>query len=126
MPGPYVVHQSGASNVMRISAALIVRDEESTLGRCLESIREHVDEIVVVDTGSRDATKDIARQYHARLFDYPWRDDFAAARQCSFDLARGDWVFWVDADDVVFQAGSIRAELLRAARSVSCFYWKYE
>jgi glycosyltransferase involved in cell wall biosynthesis len=111
---------------MRISASLIVRDEEATLGRCLQSIREHVDEIVVVDTGSRDATKEIARQYHARLFDYPWRDDFAAARQCSFDLARGDWVFWVDADDVVLQAGSIRAELLRAPRSVNCFYWKYE
>jgi tetratricopeptide (TPR) repeat protein len=80
----------------------------------------------VVDTGSRDGTKDVARQYNAQIFDYPWRDDFAAARQCSFDLARGEWVFWVDADDVVFHAGSIRRELSRAPYSVNCFYWKYE
>jgi glycosyltransferase involved in cell wall biosynthesis len=85
-----------------------------------------VDEIVVVDTGSRDGTKDIARRYQARLFDYPWRNDFAAARQCSFDLARGDWVFWVDADDVVLEAASIRPELVQAPRGVICFYWAYE
>jgi glycosyltransferase involved in cell wall biosynthesis len=110
---------------MKISAALIVRDEEASLGHCLESLREHVDEIVVVDTGSADGTKDLARQFGAQVFDFGWRDDFAAARQCSFDLARGDWVFWVDADDVVLNAGCIRPELSSAPPGIGCYYWKY-
>jgi tetratricopeptide (TPR) repeat protein len=111
---------------MTISACLIVRDAEATLGRCLASIREQVDEIVVVDTGSRDATTDIARDYGAQVFDYAWRDDFGAARQCSFDLARGEWVFWLDADDEVAGAASLRAELASAPPRVGCFYWKYQ
>lgn len=109
---------------MRISAALIVRDEEATLGRCLDSIREHVDEIVVVDTGSCDGTQDVARRHRAQVFQFPWRNDFSAARQCSFDLARGDWVFWIDADDIVVNAGEIRMEI--AEFGADCFYWKYE
>jgi glycosyltransferase involved in cell wall biosynthesis len=110
---------------MRVSACLIVKDEERTLGRCLESIREHVDEIVVVDTGSRDGTKEIAHRHTQRVFDYPWRRDFAAARQFSFDRATGDWLFWLDADDVVHNAARIRDAVAAAPPDVNCFYWKY-
>ena len=110
---------------MRVSACLIVKNEETTLGRCLDSIRDYVDEIVVVDTGSRDRTRDVARCYTNRLFEFRWRNDFAAARQFSFDRATGDWVFWLDADDVVHNPGGIRAAISEAASSVNCFYWKY-
>jgi glycosyltransferase involved in cell wall biosynthesis len=111
---------------MSISACLIVKDEQNTLGRCLESIRDHVDEIVIVDTGSRDQTKAIASGFSARILDYPWRHDFAAARQFSFDHAAGDWVFWVDADDIVHNAARIRSTVEKAPPDVNCFYWKYQ
>ncbi len=110
---------------MKVSACLIVKNEEKTLARCFDSIREHVDEIVVVDTGSRDRTKNIAAQYTSRILDYPWRHDFAAARQFSFDQASGDWLFWLDADDVVHNASRIRDAAASAPRDLNCFYWKY-
>ncbi len=110
---------------MRVSACLIVKNEENTLGRCLDSIHGHVDEIIVVDTGSRDGTRDLARRYTDKLFEFPWRHDFAAARQFSFDRASGDWVFWVDADDVVQNPAGIRPAVGSAPSDVNCFYWKY-
>ena len=110
---------------MTVSAALIVRDEEDTLGRCLASIGGAVDEIVVVDTGSRDATKTIARHHGAAVFDFTWCDDFAAARQFSFGCATGTWVFWLDADDVVGGAENIRRLVAQAPPEVAGFYWRY-
>src|SRR5262245_1489579 len=83
----------------RISAAMIVRDEEAYLDDCLKSIVDEVDEIVIVDTGSRDRTCDIARRYGARLFDLPWTGDFAAARNHALDRASGDWILYIDADE---------------------------
>ncbi len=72
---------------MELSLCMIVRDEEACLERCLQSVREAVDEIVILDTGSGDATKAIAARYADRVEDYAWRDDFAAARNASFALA---------------------------------------
>jgi glycosyltransferase involved in cell wall biosynthesis len=111
---------------MTITVALIVKDEERTLGRCLESVAGAVDEIVVVDTGSTDATKEIARRYTDRLYDFEWRQDFAAARQYAFDRATSDWIAWVDADDVVRHAGSIRPLIDAAPADVDGFRWPYE
>jgi tetratricopeptide (TPR) repeat protein len=82
-----------------ISACLIVRDEEARLADCLASIRNWVDEIIVVDTGSADRTLEIARQFDVRVFELPWRDDFSAARNYSIDQATGDWIFIIDADE---------------------------
>jgi len=110
---------------MTVSAALIVKNEERTLGRCLASIQGAVDEIVVVDTGSEDATKQVARQFGARVLDFPWRDDFGAARQFAFDHATSDWVFWLDADDVVIGADQIRRLTAAAVPDVGGFYWRY-
>jgi glycosyltransferase involved in cell wall biosynthesis len=110
---------------MKISAALIVKNEENILAGCLESIKDAVDEIIIVDTGSEDRTKEIARQFTDRLYDYPWQKDFAAARQYSFDLATGDWVLWLDADDLVLNADKIRPSLLQARFDIKGFYWKY-
>lgn len=82
-----------------LSACYIVRNEEKTLGKSLESIAGQVDEIIVVDTGSTDGTLDIAQKYGARCFSNPWQDDFAAARNFALGKARGEWVVFLDADE---------------------------
>ncbi len=82
-----------------ISLTMIVKNEAATLGRCLASVRNLVDEIIVVDTGSSDNTKEIAGQYGARIFDLPWPDSFAAARNESLRHATGQWILWLDADE---------------------------
>ncbi|MFE0026162.1 glycosyltransferase [Amycolatopsis sp. NPDC059021] len=85
----------------RLSLTMIVRDEEALLGRVLRDAAGFCDEMVVVDTGSRDRTRRIAREAGARVLDVGWDDDFAAARNVSLDACTGDWVLWLDADDVV-------------------------
>jgi len=84
-----------------LTAAMIVRDEEEHLPGCLESIRELVDEIVIVDTGSTDDTVEIARRFGARVHERPWDDDFATPRNLGLDLARGRWILYIDADERV-------------------------
>jgi tetratricopeptide (TPR) repeat protein len=80
---------------------MIVRDEEKNLPNCLDSVRGLFDEIVVLDTGSRDRTVEIARSFRARVFDFVWVDDFAAARNAALARAKGDYAFWLDADDLI-------------------------
>lgn len=82
-----------------LSACLIVKDEEANLPRCLASIRGLHDDLVVVDTGSTDATISIARDFGARVFEVPWRNDFAWARNVSLDHGLGQWLMPLDADD---------------------------
>jgi glycosyltransferase involved in cell wall biosynthesis len=110
---------------MTVSVAMIVRNEERTLGRCLESLYGYVDEIVVVDTGSDDATKEIAARYTEKIHEIAWCDDFATARQFAFDQATGDWVMWVDADDVVVHADRIRPLVEHVPAAIGGFYWRY-
>jgi tetratricopeptide (TPR) repeat protein len=83
----------------RVSLTIIVKNGAPTLGDCLSSVRDMVDEIIVVDTGSSDNTKDIAHQHNAKVFDFPWCDSFAAARNESIRRASGDWIFWLDSDE---------------------------
>src|SRR5262245_2337712 len=90
---------------------MIVRDSARTLPACLESIRPWVDEIVVVDTGSLDNTREIAQSFGARVFEFPWIDDFSAARNESLKHAQGGWLFWMDSDDTI---DSANGEKLRA------------
>ena len=66
--------------MVTISLCMIVKDEEAVLKRCLESAKEIADEMIVVDTGSRDQTREIAEKEGARVYQFPWIDDFAAAR----------------------------------------------
>ena len=83
----------------RISVSLIVKNEEATLPTCLRSVGDLVHEIIVVDTGSSDQTKHIAAGFGARVFDFPWIDSFAAARNASLEPATGDWILWLDGDE---------------------------
>jgi hypothetical protein len=102
--------QSFCTMTARLSLTMIVKNEAATLGRCLSSVRDLVDEIVVVDTGSCDNTKDIARQHGARIFDFPWCDNFTAARNEAIRQATGQWLLWLDAD---FNLGWSYADLGR-------------
>ena len=102
---------SGRDTMITISLCMIVRDEEEVLARCLESVQGIADEIIVVDTGSKDRTPEIARQFTEQVFSFPWVDDFAAARNFSFSKARMDYILWLDADDVLEEGD--RAEFLR-------------
>ena len=90
--------------MVSVSLCMIVKNEEDVLERCLNSVSDLVDEIVIVDTGSTDRTKEIAARFTDLIFDFPWRDDFAAARNESFAHASMDYCMWLDADDVLLEA----------------------
>ncbi len=85
----------------KVSLTMIVRNEQFNLPCCHESVRGLFDEIVVVDTGSTDRTKEVATGFGARVVDFAWVDNFAAARNVALDHATGDYVLWLDADDVI-------------------------
>ena len=93
--------------MVRVTAALIARDEEAHIGPCLERLQSIADEIVVVDTGSKDRTPHIAAELGARVFHLPWRDDFAYARNAALDQASGKWILSVDADERVEATGDL-------------------
>lgn len=94
-----------------ISLCMIVKNEAAHLARCLASVRDWVDEMVVVDTGSTDRTVEVAQGFGAKLTPHAWQDDFAEARNFSLGLATGDWVLVLDADEELDQATG--AELRR-------------
>ena len=84
-----------------ISLCMIVKDEEAVLDRCLDCFGELADEIVIVDTGSSDRTREIAGKYTSRVYEFPWCGDFSAARNYGFERATKEYCMWVDADDVM-------------------------
>jgi tetratricopeptide (TPR) repeat protein len=86
---------------LTLSLCMIVRDEEEMLGRCLAAVAPAVDEIVIVDTGSTDRTIEIARSFGARVLQREWTGSFSEARNASFDAATGDWIIYLDADEVL-------------------------
>ena len=82
-----------------LTLAMIVRNEEAYLSRCLLSVKNLADEIIVVDTGSVDASKQIALDAGAKIVNFPWSDDFSAARNAGLDVATGRWILVLDADE---------------------------
>jgi len=100
-----------------ISLCMIVRNEERVLADALASARPYFTEMIVVDTGSTDGTIQMATDAGAKVFEFPWRDSFSAARNESLKHASGKWIFWMDADDTLPpDCGRI---LVEAARSSS-------
>ena len=89
--------------MVSISLCMIVKNEEEVLARCLDSAKDIADEVIVVDTGSTDRTKEIAARY-GNVYDFVWCDDFAAARNFAFAQATKDYCMWLDADDVIAPA----------------------
>ncbi|MBI4152712.1 tetratricopeptide repeat protein [Candidatus Woesearchaeota archaeon] len=98
-----------------ISLCLIVKNEEKFLEQCLRSVQGLVDEIVVVDTGSTDTTKEIAASFTPKVFDFAWCDDFAAARNESLKYAAGDWVLILDADETLAEKDHLQITNLISA-----------
>jgi glycosyltransferase involved in cell wall biosynthesis len=80
---------------------MIVRNEENVLSRCLDSVKDVVDEIIIVDTGSTDKTKEIAYRYTDKVYDFEWVNDFSIARNFSFSKATKQYQMWLDADDIL-------------------------
>lgn len=84
-----------------ISLCMITKNEENFLEQCLNSVKDLVKEIVIVDTGSSDQTKEIAKKFTNKIFDFKWCDDFSAARNESLKHATGEWIMILDADEVI-------------------------
>ncbi len=111
-----IAARAGPAEGLRLSLCMIVRDEQEMLPRCLAAVAGVVDEIVIVDTGSTDATIEVARSFGARVVAREWTGSFAQARNVSFDAANGDWLMYLDADEVLVRED---AALLRALRGRS-------
>lgn len=99
--------------MVSISLCMIVKDEELTLRRCLESVKDIVDEIIIIDTGSKDNTKEIAYEFTNKVFDFIWCDDFSKARNYSFSKATKEYIMWLDADDVILEKDRIKLKHLK-------------
>ncbi|WP_337098679.1 glycosyltransferase family 2 protein [Paenibacillus sp. YIM B09110] len=99
--------------MITISLCMIVKNEEDCLDRCLSSVQDIADEIIIADTGSTDRTKEIAARFGARIYDFEWIDDFSAARNFAFGQATQEFILWLDADDVLEAADSARLLALK-------------
>jgi glycosyltransferase involved in cell wall biosynthesis len=107
---------------------MIVRDEEATLAGVLADAATFCDELVVVDTGSTDATREIAIAAGATVLKFPWIDDFAAARNAAFDACTSEWIIWLDADDRLpteVQEGLREAKLSLLSDELDAVYMPY-
>lgn len=102
--------------MITISVCMIVKNEERVLARCLDSLSGIADEIIIVDTGSEDKTKEIAVSYTEHVYDFVWVDDFSAARNYSFSKATMEYIYVADADEVLEE--SERQKFLRLKESL--------
>lgn len=99
--------------MITISLCMIVKNEERILARCLDSVKDLVDEIIIVDTGSADATRRIAQTYTDRVYDFTWIDDFSAARNFAFSKATCEYIYSADADEVLSEENRARFQALK-------------
>jgi tetratricopeptide (TPR) repeat protein len=106
-----IVERARPPDGLSLSLCMIVRDEQEALPRCLASVADFVDEIVILDTGSRDRTPAIARSFGAQVITRQWAGSFACARNASLDAATGEWILFLDADELLVQG---EGERLRA------------
>lgn len=101
--------------MITISLCMIVKNEESVLECCLDSVKDLMDEIIIVDTGSTDRTKEIARKYTDKIYDFEWVDDFSAARNFSFSKATMDYIYAPDADEILNEENQEKFRILKEA-----------
>lgn len=104
---------SATTGKITISLCMIVKNEEKVLARCLDSVADLMDEIVIVDTGSTDRTKEIAARYTDQIYDFVWVDDFSAARNFAFSKAHMDYIYSADADEVLDAENRERYRILK-------------
>jgi len=89
---------------LKLSVSMIVKDEQENIAQCLNSVKD-ADEIIVVDTGSKDETPDIAKSMGVKVFFFPWRDNFAEAYNFADSRCQGDWILSIDADERLEEGG---------------------
>lgn len=99
--------------MITVSLCMIVKNEEKVLKRCLDSIKDLMDEIIIVDTGSCDRTKEIASEYTKHIYDFEWINDFSAARNYAFSKASCDYIYSADADEVVNEENRQKFRMLK-------------
>ncbi len=99
--------------MITVSVCMIVKNEENVLARCLDSLRGLYDELIIVDTGSTDRTKEIAEKYTDKIFDFKWVGDFSKARNFSVSKATMDYIYVPDADEVLDEENRKRFKLLK-------------
>ena len=112
---------------LTFSLCMIVKNEEKVLARCLDSICDLMDEIIIVDTGSKDRTKEIASRYTELVYDFAWTGDFSQARNFSFSKATGDYIYAADADEVIDEENrkkfrALKESLLPGVEIVQMYY----
>ena len=106
--------ETSLSSRPTVSLCMIAKNEEAHLARCLQSVYELTDELIVVDTGSSDRTREIAHIFRAHVYEHTWVDDFSEARNVSLAKASGDWIFVLDADEVISESDHFKfRELLK-------------
>lgn len=107
---------------------MIVKDEEEVLKNCLDSIKKIVDEIIIVDTGSTDNTKNIAYKYTHKVYDFIWENDFSKARNYAISKATKDYILWLDADDYLNKESINRFKTLKSNINdeIDIYYFLYE
>ena len=98
-----------------ISLCMIVKNEEAVLERCLDRIADLMDEIIIIDTGSTDRTKELAAKYTSKVYDFKWTNDFSAARNFSFSKATMEYIYTADADEILDEANRERFRRLKLA-----------
>lgn len=113
--------------MITISLCMIVKNEENILKRCLDSVYDLAEEIIIVDTGSSDKTKEIAAEYTDKVFDFEWVNDFSAARNFAFSKATKEYIYSADADEVLDEENRIRFKVLKETllREIDIVQMKY-
>jgi len=92
---------------------MIVKNEENNISRCLSSVKNIFDEIIIVDTGSKDNTKKIVEKFTDKIYDFNWVNDFSKARNYAFSKATGDYLMWLDADDILTSEDALKLKKLK-------------
>jgi glycosyltransferase involved in cell wall biosynthesis len=95
---------------------MIIKDESKLLDKFLSKVSKYVDEIIIVDTGSKDNSKEISEKYTSKVFDFEWCDDFSKARNFSISKATKEWILWLDPDEEVIGLDKIK-ELVKCRKS---------
>ncbi len=111
--GARYIHDKDASGGPTLSVCMIVKNEETYLGPCLNSMKNLADEIVIVDTGSTDRSADLAAVFGAHVYPFQWCNDFSTARNYALEQAKGEWILVLDADEIIdFKDQSLIRELM--------------
>ena len=109
-----------------ISLCMIVKNEKDTIGRCLNSVKNLVDEIIIVDTGSTDNTKEICKKYTNKIYNFDWCDDFSKARNYSFSKATCEYILWLDADDIIPSKSIKKLKALKENLTADTYMLRYD